>query len=69
MKKCKYNWLVTYDDSHRVRKLFDWANIKPFEFTYTSRKIKVGKELFISNMDLDSTERKNKKQLTMDDFI
>lgn len=49
MKKCKHNFLITYDDSNTVRKLFDWANIIPWELTYTSRKVKTGRELFISN--------------------
>jgi DNA adenine methylase len=49
MKQCKHRWLITYDDSKTVRKLFDWANIIPWTLTYTSRKVKTGEELFISN--------------------
>jgi len=49
MKKCRHKWLVTYDDSNTVRKLFDWATVIPWELTYTSRKVKTGQELFISN--------------------
>lgn len=64
MKKCKYNWLVTYDDSYMVRKLFNWTNIIPWELTYTSRKIKTGKEVFISNF-LDKIPKQ--KQRSIDD--
>jgi DNA adenine methylase len=49
MKECKHKWLITYDDSQTVRKLFEWANIIPWTLTYTSRKVKEGQELFISN--------------------
>lgn len=68
MKKCKYRFLITYDDNHMVRKLFNWANVISWELKYSSRKVKTGKELFISNMDFDDIKRKNKKQLTMDDY-
>jgi DNA adenine methylase len=69
MRKCKYPFLITYDDSPFIRKLFDWTNIMPFEFTYTSRKIKMGKELLISNMEFEDIKHKNRKQQTMDDYI
>lgn len=49
MEKCKHRWLVTYDDSQTIRRLFSWANIIPFKLTYTSRTVKTGEELFISN--------------------
>jgi DNA adenine methylase len=49
MKSCEHKWLITYDDSKTVRRLFDWANIIPWRLTYTSRKVKTGEELFISN--------------------
>lgn len=52
MKECKYNWLVTYDDSPYVRRLFPFANQKSWSFTHRMRKDKVGKELLISNFGL-----------------
>lgn len=62
MKKCKYKWLITYDDSKYIRKLFNWATIIPWNLTYGMRKYdSVGKEIFISNY-LDSiieTKQKN----------
>lgn len=51
MKDCKYPFLITYDDSSVVRNLFKWATIIPYEFTYTSRRVKTGKEVFITNID------------------
>lgn len=60
----KYKWLITYDDSNTVRRLFEsWATIIPYEFTYTSRRVKTGHELFISNY-LD--ELPKDKQKTID---
>ncbi len=54
MKKCKHNWLITYDDSEYIRKLFSFANIIPWDLTYGMRNVtetsnQTGKELFISN--------------------
>ena len=28
MKKCPHKWLITYDDSHAIRELFDFAEIQ-----------------------------------------
>lgn len=58
MKVCKHRWLITYDDSQMVRQLFSFANIIPWELTYTSRKVKTGKELFISNYLKDMPREK-----------
>ena len=58
MKECKHKWLITYDDSNTVRKLFEWVHIIPWELTYTSRKVKTGKELFISNYLEEIPEQK-----------
>ncbi len=54
MKKCKHKWLITYDDSPIIRKLFDFADISEWTLQYgmnnygkdSSAK---GKELFIKN--------------------
>lgn len=54
MKKCTHKWLITYDDSQYIRKLFSFANIMPWELMYGMRNVaegsdQKGKELFISN--------------------
>lgn len=54
MKKCKHNWLITYDDSKYIRDLFSFAHIIPWDLTYGMRNVtdtsnQTGKELFISN--------------------
>lgn len=54
MRKCKHNWLITYDDSEFIRDLFSFANIIPWTLTYGMRNINEnsdqhGKEIFISN--------------------
>jgi DNA adenine methylase len=54
MKNCNHKWLITYDDSPYVRKLFSFANIIPWKLTYGMRNVtehsdQNGSELFISN--------------------
>ncbi len=58
-----YKWLITYDDSNTIRKLFDWANVIPWNLKYSSRTSKMGKEIFITNMNIS---RIDSKQLTID---
>ncbi|MCL2046105.1 MAG: DNA adenine methylase [Oscillospiraceae bacterium] len=58
MKLCKHNRLITLDDCEENRKLFKFANIYPWELQYGMNNYKSetaakGKELFISNYDLD----------------
>lgn len=61
MKKCQHLWLITYDDSPRVRELFSFAYIYPWELQYgmnnykqdTARK---GRELLIANYKLVNWE-------------
>lgn len=35
MKNCKHKWLITYDDSPEIRKLFNFAKIIPFTLQYS----------------------------------
>jgi DNA adenine methylase len=54
MKNCPHKWLITYDDSPYIRKLFSFANIISWDLTYGMRNVteqsnQKGKELFISN--------------------
>lgn len=62
-KQTKTPWLVTYDDSVAVRKLFRGKDIyiKPFTITYTmagktSEDALAGEELFIANYDINKEE-------------
>ncbi|MCI0555663.1 MAG: DNA adenine methylase, partial [Anaerolineae bacterium] len=57
MKKCKHSWLITYDDSPKIRANFSFAKIYEWELQYGMNNYKQGKaekgsELFISNYDL-----------------
>ncbi len=66
MKKCKHKWLITYDNSPEVKKLFSFANIYEWELQYGMNNYKQtsaskGQELFISNYDIPFL--KNKKVL------
>lgn len=64
MKECKHKFLITYDDSEKVRGLFDDPNfffIYPWELqygmnNYKQKKAKKGSELFISNFKIPSLE-------------
>lgn len=49
MKACKYKYLITYDDSQFIRRLFSFANIISWDLTYSMKSHGTGKELFISN--------------------
>jgi len=64
IKQNKHKWLITYDDSNYIRKLFSFANIKTWDLTYGMRNVskdsnQIGKELFISNYDFKAKEVKN----------
>jgi DNA adenine methylase len=60
IKKCKYKYLITYDDSPFIRKLFSFANIMPWNLTYGMRQYdNVGKELFISNYEITGKDKTN----------
>ncbi len=54
MKNCKCNWLITYDDSMYIKKLFYFAHTYSWDLKYGMRNVtknsdQCGKELFISN--------------------
>ena len=54
MRKCPHKWLITYDDSPKIRELFDFAEIIEWELqygmnNYKQGKAEKGKELFIKN--------------------
>ncbi len=62
MKKCKHKWLITYDDTPEIRKLFSFEGIKiiKFQLQYGMNNFKQGhaakgKELFIMNYDVSKT--------------
>src|SRR3989344_1471940 len=63
MRKCKHKWLITYDNSPEVIKLFSFANIYEWELQYGMNNYKqksaaIGKELFISNYEIPSLKHK-----------
>ncbi|MCC7429883.1 DNA adenine methylase [bacterium] len=54
VENCKHKWLLTYDDSPFIRKLFSFANIQTWELTYGMRNVnhcskQEANELLISN--------------------
>lgn len=63
VKKCNHQYLITLDDSPEIRELFSFAYIYEWELQYsmssfTKKSIERGKELFISNYQAPSLERK-----------
>lgn len=59
LKKCSHQWLMTYDDSAYIRNLYGFAYIQSWDLKYGMRNVntnidQTGKELFISNYDLQN---------------
>lgn len=54
MRRCPHKWLITYDDSPRIRDSFSFANISEWTLqygmnNYMQGKAEKGRELFIKN--------------------
>lgn len=54
MRRCPHRWLITYDDSPKIRDLFKFADIIEWELqygmnNYMQGKAEKGRELFIKN--------------------
>ena len=54
MRRCNHKWLITYDDSPKIRQLFSFACITQWSLQYGMNNYKQGKaergqELFIKN--------------------
>jgi DNA adenine methylase len=54
MRACPHRWLITYDDSEKIRSLFSFANVIEWELQYGMNNFKQataakGQELFIKN--------------------
>lgn len=59
VKGLNCRWLITYDDSIKVRRMFKGYNIKPFHITYTmagktAEDALAGEEIFIANYDISN---------------
>ena len=62
VKKCNHRWLITYDDSPEIRKLFSFAKDRMIEFqlqygmnNFRQAHAAKGKELFIMNYSVSKT--------------
>jgi DNA adenine methylase len=54
MRRCPHRWLITYDDSPKIRELFSFAHIIEWELQYGMNNFKQataakGREIFIKN--------------------
>lgn len=61
MKKCPHKWLITYDDSPKIRRLFDFADICEWTLQYGMNNYRKdsaakGRELFIKNYHIHSKD-------------
>ena len=61
LKKSNHKWLITYDDSEYIKELYSFANITQWNLTYGMRNVdksgnQIGKELFISNYNLNKNK-------------
>jgi DNA adenine methylase len=66
MKNCKHNWIITLDNTEKIKEIFNFAYIYEWELQYGMNNYKqdkadIGKELFISNNKIKYLE--NGKQL------
>lgn len=70
LKACSHKWLVTYDDSPEIRRLFGFANICDWELQYGMNNYMrsfapKGKELFITNYDVEAHEVREQVALAL----
>lgn len=72
MRNCKHSWLITYDDSPKIRENFSFAKIYEWELQYGMNNYKQGKaekgnELFITNYNLPrlTKQEKHKEETTV----
>ncbi|MDR2193309.1 MAG: DNA adenine methylase [Treponema sp.] len=68
MKHCRHTWLITLDNTEKIRELFSFAYIYEWELqygmnNYKQGKAEKGKELFISNYEIDCFERRKQPEL------
>ncbi len=61
MKVCPHRWLITLDNTDKIKELFRFAHIYEWELQYGMNNYKqptadIGKELFISNFPLGALE-------------
>jgi DNA adenine methylase len=61
MKKCKHNWIITLDNTEKIKEYFNFAYIYEWELQYGMNNYKqgkadIGKELFISNFKIQYLE-------------
>ncbi len=48
----KIHWLVSYDDTSQIGKLYNWASSKKYSLTHFANKVKEGKEILFFSKNL-----------------
>jgi DNA adenine methylase len=66
MRQCTHQWLITLDNTDKIKRLFDFAYIYEWELqygmnNYKQEKAEIGKELFISNYQIAALEYTDKQ--------
>ena len=62
MKNCKHNWIITLDNTEKIKEMFSFAFIYEWELqygmnNYKQEKAGIGKELFISKYKLKNIKK------------
>jgi DNA adenine methylase len=65
VRKCEHRWLITYDNSEVIRKLFRFANVHPWRMQYAmnnvgGKRTDKGKELFLTNYVIEKGSRRRR---------
>jgi DNA adenine methylase len=66
MKNCPHTWLITLDNTDKIKRLFHFAYIYEWELQYGMNNYKqgkadIGKELFISNYNIEAVQYKQRE--------
>lgn len=70
LKQCNHKWLITYDDSPEIRENFIFANIYEWQLqygmnNYKQRTAAKGKELFITNYEVDLVKEQSSEKIQL----
>lgn len=59
IKKKAYPWLISYDDSFKIKKMYDKSKQQPIYLDYSVNTKRTAKELLISNLEIPPMELPN----------
>lgn len=68
LKETEHKFFLTIDNCSETKELYSWANFlshKQWFYTISSKKIKKGKELFITNFDIEKENSNSQKVINI----